>query len=107
MKRRRTKARAAIAVELLARRDAVHWGYELSRNAGVGAGSMYPFLSDLLEQGFLEDGWEDLPHGAGRPARRYYRLTDDGIGYLRDFLGAASPRVRGSASSLRPRRVEQ
>ncbi|MGL5823388.1 MAG: PadR family transcriptional regulator [Nocardioides sp.] len=107
MKKRRTRARAAIAAELLGRRDAVHWGYELSRNAGVGAGSMYPFLSELLEQGFLEDGWEDHSPSSGRPPRRYYRLTDDGVGYLRNFLGTASPQARRPSPNLRPQGAER
>ena len=84
MKARRTRARVAIATELLRRRNATHWGYELSRNSGIGAGSMYPFLSELLEAGYLSDGWEDT---AKRP-RRYYRLTQEGERFLKDFLGA-------------------
>lgn len=80
---RRTRARIAIAAELLRRRDSAHYGYELSRNSGIGAGSMYPFLSELQEAGYLTDGWD----GGKRP-RRYYHLTDEGEHYLQAFLGA-------------------
>lgn len=86
---RRTQVRLAIAAELLRGSERVHWGYELSRNAGVGAGSMYPFLSELLERGCLSDGWEELTKASGRPPRRYYRVTEDGKRFLAEFLNAA------------------
>ena len=94
MGKRRTRARVDIAVELLRDRRGVHWGYELSRKAGVGAGSMYPFLGELFDSGFLTDGWEDPAVCVDRPPRRYYRLTDDGIRYLLDFVGGASAGVK-------------
>lgn len=88
MKARRTEARLRIAAELLTSVGTTHWGYELSRRADVGAGSMYPFLSELLAQGYLEDGWEE-ERPSGRPARRYYRVTPSGERFLRDFLAAS------------------
>lgn len=92
---RRTRARLAIAIELLQGAHRTHWGYELSRNAGVGAGSMYPFLADLLEAGHLRDGWEDAAP-AGRPPRRYYELTETGERFLRDFVASSPGRARPS-----------
>jgi PadR family transcriptional regulator PadR len=85
---RRTQARLAIALELIRRRTGTHWGYELSRNSGVGAGSMYPFLAELLEEGCLVDGWEDPATTNGRPPRRFYRLTDEGVRSLTEFIQA-------------------
>ncbi|RYP84239.1 PadR family transcriptional regulator [Nocardioides guangzhouensis] len=108
MKARRTQARLAIAAALLAGPQSVKWGYELSRQAGVGAGSMYPFLAELLAAGHLTDGWEEQP-AAGRPARRYYRITDSGEEYLRDFLAsapAANRSRRHTAIRRRPGTVE-
>lgn len=92
---RRTRARLAIASELIQGANRTHWGYELSRNAGVGAGSMYPFLAELLEAGHLTDGWED-PTPAGRPPRRYYELTESGERFLRDFVATSPGRARRS-----------
>ena len=66
----------------------MQWGYDLSRQAGVGAGSMYPFLAELLAAGHLTDGWEEQPT-PGRAPRRYYRLTESGEAFLRDFLATA------------------
>lgn len=102
MKARRTQARLAIATALLAGRSSVNWGYELSRRAGVGPGSMYPFLSELLDAGHLTDGWEEQPP-AGRPPRRYYRLTDSGEAFLRDFLASAPTPQRARARVTTPR----
>ena len=85
MRSRRTQARLAIAAALLADPQSVKWGYELSRQAGVSAGSMYPFLAELLAAGHLADGWEEQP-ASGRRARRYYRLTEAGEQFLRDFV---------------------
>jgi PadR family transcriptional regulator, regulatory protein PadR len=100
--RRRTQARVAIAIELIRRKEADHWGYELSRNSGVSAGSMYPFLNELLESGCLVDGWEDPATTHGRPPRRYYRLTEDGIRALTEFIQAAPAPSRRSKVHTRP-----
>lgn len=95
MKARKTRARVAIAIALLSDSDRVQWGYELSRRAGVGAGSMYPFLAELLAAGHLADGWEPASN-SGRPPRRYYRLTESGRQFLADFASSApAPAARG------------
>jgi PadR family transcriptional regulator PadR len=36
-----------------------HWGYELGKRAGLRSGIVYPALSRLLEDGWLNDGWEE------------------------------------------------
>lgn len=102
MKARRTQARLAIATELLTSRDQVQWGYDLSQRAGVGAGSMYPFLAELLAAGHLTDGWEERPSG-GRPARRHYTVTDSGVDFLRDFVASAPSPARTKNRTGAPR----
>ena len=67
-----------------------HWGYQLSRRAGVRSGVLYPILQRMLEEGWLLDGWEDPERAATRPRRRYYELTDDG----RQALGGLLARAR-------------
>jgi DNA-binding PadR family transcriptional regulator len=60
--------------------DRARYGYELTRAAGVPAGTLYPILDRLHKEGWLRDGWEEIdPAEAGRPARRHYRLTDCGL----------------------------
>ncbi|WP_408010305.1 PadR family transcriptional regulator [Saccharopolyspora terrae] len=57
---------------------AKHWGYELSKRAGVRSGVLYPMLTRMLDQGWMVDGWEDASTIQGRPPRRYYELTEKG-----------------------------
>lgn len=67
-----------------------HYGYDLSRRAHVRFGVMYPILRRMLEDGWLSDGWEDPATKGGRPARRYYELTDKG----RNEIGAVLETAR-------------
>jgi len=56
-----------------------HFGTELSSEARVSAGSLYPALRRMEAAGFIEGEWEAIdPSVEGRPARRYYKLTANG-----------------------------
>jgi DNA-binding PadR family transcriptional regulator len=73
------------------------YGLEIGKAAQLASGTIHPILARLEGWGWLRSRWEDLdPHDAGRPRRRYYRLTPDGV------VGAARAldRVRTSASLL-------
>lgn len=76
---RKTKALMAVAVAFMQEPNARHWGYELGREANIRSGVMYPILRRMLDDGWLEDGWEDRATIDGRPPRRYYTLTDVGM----------------------------
>jgi DNA-binding PadR family transcriptional regulator len=54
------------------------YGYELGKEVGLKAGSLYPILMRLSDRGLLEAGWESEPP-AGRPPRHLYRLTGAGL----------------------------
>ena len=57
-------------------------GAEISKAAGIGAGTLYPLLARLEEAGWLRSEWEQIdPSEAGRPRRRFYSLT--GLGQTR------------------------
>jgi|HubBroStandDraft_6_1064221.scaffolds.fasta_scaffold33731_2 PadR family transcriptional regulator PadR len=59
-----------------------HYGLELSERSGVTTGALYPILSRLEADGWVEGEWEDIDESlAGRRRRRYYRLT--GLGEIR------------------------
>ncbi len=77
---RRTYVLIQVAMALMADASGRHWGYELSKHSGVRSGVMYPLLQRMLDEGWLDDGWEEqVPVGkAKRPPRRYYELTDEG-----------------------------
>lgn len=67
-----------------------HWGYQLSKRAGVRSGVLYPILHRMLDAGLLEDGWEDPAEALGRPPRRYYELTGAGIAHIQAELAAVA-----------------
>jgi PadR family transcriptional regulator, regulatory protein PadR len=73
-----TTQTASVLAGLLAREEA--WGFEISRETGLKAGTIYPILARLEAAGWVEGRWEDPEHGrdTGRPPRRYYRLTTAG-----------------------------
>jgi PadR family transcriptional regulator PadR len=77
---RRTYALVQVALALMADAGGRHWGYNLSKQSGVRSGVMYPILQRMLDEAWLEDGWEDQARvgRAKRPLRRYYELTDEG-----------------------------
>jgi len=76
------------------------YGYEVGEAAGLPSGTVHPILARLEGAGWLESRWEDVDATeAGRPARRYYRLTADGATAARDALARAHrarrPRLAG------------
>jgi DNA-binding PadR family transcriptional regulator len=59
----------------------------LSRAAGLASGTIHPILARLERAGWLESRWEDVdPREQGRPRRRYYQLTPDGVELAGDAL---------------------
>lgn len=58
------------------------YGLEIGRLAELPSGTIHPILARLEGCGWLESRWEEVdPKQEGRPRRRYYRLTPDGIVY--------------------------
>ncbi len=54
-------------------------GADVAREVGIGSGTLYPLLQRLENAGWLKSEWEKLdPSEAGRPRRRYYKLTGRG-----------------------------
>ncbi len=92
---RKTHALVQVAIALLGDPTGKHWGYELSKQAGVRSGVMYPMLTRMLDEGWLTDGWEDeATTGGKRPPRRYYELTDEGLLELGAVLQEAESDAR-------------
>jgi len=58
-----------------------HYGYSLIAalskvlQADMAEGTIYPLLSRLQRDGMIDSHWQIQPSG---PARKYYRITDDG-----------------------------
>jgi PadR family transcriptional regulator PadR len=58
------------------------YGFALSQVTGLQAGTLYPVLQRLLNEGWLSERWEEINESVeGRRRRRYYRLT--GLGESR------------------------
>jgi PadR family transcriptional regulator, regulatory protein PadR len=72
------------------------FGGEIRLMAGLASGTIYPILARLEGVGWLDSRWEDVDaRVAGRPARRYYRLTAEGAAQARDALARAHrPRIQ-------------
>ena len=66
---RRTYALIQVALALMDDPTGQHWGYDLSRRAGVRSGVLYPILHRMLDEGWLEDGWETRLNSAASDRR--------------------------------------
>jgi DNA-binding transcriptional ArsR family regulator len=79
------------------------YGLELSRQTGVGPGTLYPLLERLESGGLVEGSWEaGDPESLGRPRRRYYRLTGLGVTEATAVLNEMLNRVAPKGWTLRP-----
>src|SRR4051794_36592710 len=66
------------------------YGIEIGERAELRSGTVHPILARWGGIGWLAWGWEAVaPQGGGRPARRYYRLTADGVVAARTALERA------------------
>ena len=74
------------------------YGYELGRQVGLKAGSLYPILIRLRDRDLLEATWEADPE-PGRPPRHLYRLTGDGVRWAAEVKPEPAP----SRATARPR----
>jgi len=95
---RKTHSLIKVIAALLKDPTEQHWGYELSRQSGIRSGVLYPILRRMLEQGWLEDGWEETGTASRkRPPRRYYKLTGEGEQRMREILSEAESEPRFAA----------
>jgi PadR family transcriptional regulator PadR len=77
MARRPSPQTASVLAALAHEPQTWRYGYELGKEVGLEAGTLYPILMRLSERGLLEAGWETDPP-AGRPPRHLYRITGAG-----------------------------
>lgn len=72
------------------------YGFELTKETGLKAGTLYPMLARLEDAAWIEGFWEQIdPAEVRRPARRYYRLTGLGENEARAALAEAVQRLMG------------
>src|SRR6266446_6442400 len=87
----------AVLSAFLERGGQWRYGYDLSRETDLKAGTLYPILMRLRDARWLEARWEE-PSSRGRPPRHMYRLTQDGRAGAR----AATKDAPAPAHSGRP-----
>jgi PadR family transcriptional regulator PadR len=76
-----------------------HYGLEISKAAGLPSGSLYPILARLEQEGWVTSDWEELDeHEAGRPRRRYYRLTPNGTVWAEQAIATTMRRLSPKSS---------
>lgn len=70
---------------------APHYGYDLMKAAKLPSGTLYPMLARLQHEGLVDSEWEAQRQDAGgRPPRKYYRLSAEGLRVARLELAKAA-----------------
>ena len=55
-------------------------GADVQKRCAIASGTLYPILLRLESAGWFVSRWENIdPSSAGRPRRRLYRLTPNGL----------------------------
>ena len=99
-----TAPRERVLRVFLADPSARHHGYDLMKVARLSSGTLYPMLARLHDQGLVTAAWETQAGAVGgRPPRKYYQLTGEGIRVARLELArvSASRSARRAAGSTR------
>ncbi|GIJ45745.1 PadR family transcriptional regulator [Virgisporangium aliadipatigenens] len=84
------------------------YGLEIVDATGLPPGTIYPIMARLESAGWVVSRWEEIDqHAAGRPRRRYYRLSSgqiDGAAQARLALAEADQRRRrGGRAAIVPK----
>src|SRR3954452_4145944 len=100
-----TAAVAKVVSAFLADPTTDRYGLDLMRVTGQPSGTLYPILLRLQRAGWVMATWEEIdPVAAGRPARRYYRLTPDGLAAARTEIAALYQQLsRAQNTTAKPR----
>ena len=100
-----TAAVAKVLAAFLADPTADRYGLDLMRATGQPSGTLYPVLLRLQRAGWVAATWEDIdPVAAGRPARRYYRLTPEGLEAARTEIAALHQHLaKAQGAAMKPR----
>jgi PadR family transcriptional regulator, regulatory protein PadR len=78
-------------------------GFDIIDTTGLPGGTVYPSLTRMERDGLVESEWEDSAEARAekRPARRYYRITREGVRVLNEALA----RVHALAPLRAPRQA--
>lgn len=71
-------------------------GAEIAKATGLASGSLYPILIRLEEAGWLTSAWEaEEPSDLGRPRRRLYQITAEGMRNSQRIAFELAPNLGG------------
>jgi DNA-binding PadR family transcriptional regulator len=78
---------ATLAV-LQALADGHRYGFDVIDHTGLPSGTVYPALATLTRKGLAGSRWEedDVARAERRPRRKYYAITREGSGALRESM---------------------
>lgn len=81
------------------------YGFDIMDATGLPSGTVYPLLRRLERIGCVEAEWEDEREAAdeGRPARKYYRVTGEGLELLARARARLAALEHGVRAGLDPR----
>jgi DNA-binding PadR family transcriptional regulator len=87
-------SRQTVVVLNALKQSAHDWchGYDLSKLTRIKSGTLYPILSRLHDEGWLEARWE-AGREPGRPPRHLYRLSAAGFKATNKILEASPART--------------
>jgi DNA-binding PadR family transcriptional regulator len=98
-----TAAVSKVLAAFLEDPEADRYGLDLMRASGHPSGTLYPILLRLQKAGWVEAHWEQIdPAAAGRPARRYYRLTPNGRVSAHTEIAALQAHLHRGLGASRP-----
>jgi PadR family transcriptional regulator PadR len=85
--------------------SAARYGFDLMQATGLPSGTLYPILARLERAGWIRGRSEAIdPAVAGRPARRFYELSDEGLrAATRELAALAAALVPPVSGRLDPR----
>jgi DNA-binding PadR family transcriptional regulator len=75
-------------------------GAEIGKHTKLASGTLYPILFRLEAAGWLQSRWEvEDPTVLGRPRRRFYRVTGEGVKKIQEVVSDLTPAIGGLAWS--------
>lgn len=77
---------------------------EICRQTSLGSGTVAHILFRLYDWGWVTSRWEETSqaHGRGRPRRRFYQLTGQGVTEAREVIRQRFPGIPRWAASGEP-----
>jgi PadR family transcriptional regulator, regulatory protein PadR len=77
--------------------SARRYGYDLMKAARLPSGTLYPMLARLQDEGLVTSQWEERSPD-GRPPRKYYQLTGEGLRVARLELARATQNAQRTST---------